>query len=191
VKRLSAEGRIDRTRVGMGGLSHGSEVTMWTLAHSDVVSAASVSSGLVTPTYYLFNSLRDSFRSNLRKFWQLGTPNETPERWKEISPAYQFDRIKAPILFQVPEKEYLDTLDYAIPLMRRHQADMYVFPYETHIKYQPRHKLAVYGRNVDWFRFWLQGYEDPSPEKAGQYRIWREMKNAAKRHFGVSAHDGS
>jgi hypothetical protein len=74
--------------------------------------------------------------------------------------------------------------------MRRHQADMYVFPYETHIKYQPQHKLAVYERNVDWFRFWLQGYEDPSQKKAGQYRIWREMKKAAKHHFGVSNHHG-
>jgi dipeptidyl aminopeptidase/acylaminoacyl peptidase len=188
VKRLSAEGRIDRTYVGMGGLSHGSEVTLWTLTHSDVVRAASVSGVSSTPTYYLFNSLRASFRSSYRKFWKLGTPNKTPEQWKERSPAYQLDRIKAPILFQLPEKEYRDTLDYAIPLMRRYQADMYVFPYETHIKYQTRHKLAVYERNVDWFRFWLQGYEDPSPEKAWQYRVWREMKKAEKRHFGAEVH---
>lgn len=191
VKRLSAEGRIDRTRVGMGGLSHGSEVTMWTLAYSDVVTVASISSGLTTPTNYLFSSLRDSFRSTLREFWQLGAPSETPKRWREISPAYQLDKIKAPILFQLPEKEYLSDLDFAIPLMRRHQADMYVFPYETHIKYQPKHKLAVYERNVDWFRFWLQGYEDPNPEKAGQYRTWREMKKAEERHFDLGSHDGS
>jgi dipeptidyl aminopeptidase/acylaminoacyl peptidase len=181
VKRLSADGRIDRARVGMGGLSYGSEVTLWTLAHSDVVRAASVSGISVTPTYYLFNSLRDAFRSILQEQYQLGAPDETPELWKERSPAYQLDKINAPILFQLAEKEYRDTLDYAIPLMRRHQADMYVFPHETHIKYQPRHKLAVYERNVDWFRFWLQGYEDPDPGKAGQYRIWREMKSAATR----------
>jgi dipeptidyl aminopeptidase/acylaminoacyl peptidase len=177
VKFLSGDERIDRTRVGMGGLSYGSEVTLWTLAHSDVVTAASVSGVSVTPTFYLFNSLQKAFRSQLRESWQLGAPNETPEQWKEISPAYQLDRIKAPILFQLPEKEYRDTLDYAIPLMRRHQADMYVFPNETHIKYQPRHKLAVYERNVDWFRFWLQGYEDPAPAKREQYVHWREMRD--------------
>jgi dipeptidyl aminopeptidase/acylaminoacyl peptidase len=191
VKRLSAENRIDRAHVGMGGISYGSEVTLWTLVHSGVVSAASVSGISETPTDYLFNSLRDAFRSALWEGWRLGAPNETPERWKELSPAYQLNRIKAPILFQMPEKEYRVGLDYAIPLMRRHQADMYVFPHETHIKYQPRHKLAVYERNVDWFRFWLQGYEDPNAEKAAQYRIWREMKKAAKRHFGMYAHDGS
>jgi dipeptidyl aminopeptidase/acylaminoacyl peptidase len=191
VKLLSAEGRIDKNHVGMGGLSYGGDVTLWTLAHSDVVSAASVSGVSVTPGFYLFNSLQRAVYSNLRKLWQLGAPSETPKRWREISPAYQLDRIKAPILFQMPEQEYRVTLDYALPLTRRHQADIYVFPQETHIKFQPRHKLAVYERNVDWFRFWLQGYENPSPEKAGQYRIWREMKRLAKRGFGAGAHDGS
>jgi hypothetical protein len=67
-------------------------------------------------------------------------------------------------------------LDYEIPLLREHRADLYVFPNEPHQKFQPRHKLAVYERNLDWFRFWLQGYEDPNPAKAAQYVRWRQMK---------------
>ena len=47
-----------------------------------------------------------------------------------------------------------------------------------HQKFQPRHKLAVYERNLDWFRFWLQGYEDPNPAKEKQYARWREMRAA-------------
>src|SRR6185437_6716845 len=132
VKLLSAEGRIDRTRVGMGGLSYGSEVTLWTLTHSDVVTAASVSGVSVTPTLYLFNSLRKAFRSQFRQQWQLGSLEETPKRWREASPAYQLERIKVPILFQLPEQEYRMTLDYSLPLAYRHQADVYVFPDETH-----------------------------------------------------------
>ncbi|MGN6790175.1 MAG: Atxe2 family lasso peptide isopeptidase, partial [Rhodanobacteraceae bacterium] len=73
---------------------------------------------------------------------------------------------------------YRMALDYALPLIRRHKADAYVFPDEAHIKFQPRHKLAVYERNVDWFRFWLQGYEDPDPAKRAQYAHWQEMKKA-------------
>lgn len=191
VKLLSAEGRIDRTRVGMGGISYGSEVALWTLTHSDVVTAASVSGVSVTPTLYLLNSLRKAFRSQFRQEWQLGSLEETPKRWREVSPAYRLDRIKAPILFQLPEQEYRMTLEYSLPLAHRHQADIYVFPDETHIKFQPRHKLAVYERNVDWFRFWLQGYEDPRSDKAGQYRIWRGMREkTAQSRSGVGAHDG-
>jgi dipeptidyl aminopeptidase/acylaminoacyl peptidase len=165
----------------MGGLSYGSEATLWTLAHSDVVTAASVSGVSVTPTYYLFNSLRDAFRANLRKVWRLGAPNETPERWKKLSPAYQLDRIKAPILFQMPEQEYLSALDYTVPMIKKNMADLYVFPNEPHLKFQPRHKLSVYERNLDWFRFWLQGYEDPDPAKIGQYKIWRSMKASLRK----------
>jgi dipeptidyl aminopeptidase/acylaminoacyl peptidase len=191
VKLLSAKGRIDRNRVGMGGLSYGSEVTLWTLTHSDVVTVASVSGVSVTPTLHVLNSLRRAFRSQFRQEWQLGSLAETPKRWREISPAYQLDRIKVPVLFQLPEQEYRMTLEYSLPLVHRHQADMYVFPDETHIKFQPQHKLAVYERNVDWFRFWLQGYEDRDPLNAEQYRIWRGMRKASKRHFGVDVHDGS
>jgi dipeptidyl aminopeptidase/acylaminoacyl peptidase len=122
--------------------------------------------------------------------WQLGAPEETPERWREISPVFQLDRIRAPILFQLPEQEFRMLLDYALPLLRRHQGDLYVFPEEAHIKFQPRHKLAVYERNTEWFRFWLQGYEDPSPDKVGQYQAWRRMKSERARSPAEAADHG-
>lgn len=175
---LSAKGEIDRTRVGMGGLSYGGEVTMWTIMKSDIVTTASIASPSITPNWYLFNSLRETFLAGARSNWQIGAPDETPDQWRDISPAFNLDRIRTPVLFQMPEQEYLISLDYALPLIRRGQAELYVFPEEPHIKFQPRHKLAVYERNLDWFRFWLQDYEDPDPEKTDQYRRWREMRSA-------------
>jgi hypothetical protein len=29
---------------------------------------------------------------------------------------------------------------------------------------------------VDWFGFWLKGFEEPDPEKTAQYRRWRELR---------------
>jgi dipeptidyl aminopeptidase/acylaminoacyl peptidase len=174
---LSSEGEIDRVRVGMGGLSFGGAVTLWTATESDVLAAASVANPVVSPYYYLIGSMKgDAFLKGLRSMWGLGAPSETPERWKAISPAFKLDRIRAPILFQHSEQEYMYALDYEIPLIREHRADLYVFPNEPHQKFQPRHKLAVYERNLDWFRFWLQGYEDPTPSKKTQYARWRQMK---------------
>lgn len=48
-------------------------------------------------------------------------------------------------------------------------------------------RLASQGGSVDWFRFWLQGYEDPDPSKAEQYARWRGLRklqeeNEAKEH---------
>ncbi|HEX7115087.1 MAG TPA: hypothetical protein VF193_08130 [Steroidobacter sp.] len=36
--------------------------------------------------------------------------------------------------------------------------------------------LAIYRRNLDWFRFWLQDIEDPNPAKAEQYERWRKLR---------------
>jgi len=176
---LASKGEIDRTKVGMGGLSFGSEVTMWTVMNSDLLAAASITSPEMSRNYYLFGSMRGNvFFKQLREFWQLGAPDETPKRWRLLSPAANLDKIKVPILMQTPEQEYVMALDYAIPLIHDHRADLYVFPNEPHQKFQPRHKLAAYERNLDWFRFWLQGYEDPAPTKQAQYAHWREMKKA-------------
>jgi hypothetical protein len=81
----------------------------------------------------------------------------------------------------MPEQEYVVALDYAIPLIRDQRADLYVFPDEPHQKFQPRHKLAAYQRNIDWFRFWLQGYENPAPSKKAQYARWRLMRSSQRK----------
>jgi dipeptidyl aminopeptidase/acylaminoacyl peptidase len=189
---LASKGEIDRTRVGMGGLSFGTEVTLWTVMKSDLLAAASVTSPGTSPNYYLLASIKgDAFFKPLKEFWQLGAPDETPERWRLISPVANLDKIKAPILMQMPEQEYVMALDYAIPLIHDRRADLYVFPDEPHQKFQPRHKLAAYERNLDWFRFWLQEYEDPDPAKRAQYAHWEEMKKAlpAQRTHGTGKID--
>jgi hypothetical protein len=186
VDLLASKGEIDRTKVGMGGLSFGTEVTLWTVMKSDLLAAASVTSPMMSRNWYLFASMKgDAFLKPMKEFWQLGALDETPERWQLLAPAANLDTITAPILMQMPEQEYEMALDYAIPLISEHRADLYVFPNEPHQKFQPKHKLAVYERNLDWFRFWLQGYEDPDPAKRTQYARWREMKEASSAPFGA------
>jgi hypothetical protein len=180
VALLASEGKIDPDRVGMGGLSFGTEVTLWTAVNSDLLAAASVSSPIMSSDYYLFGSLKGKlFFDGLEKYWQLGTLEATPERWNLFSLKPNLDSVRAPILMQMPEQEYIMALDYAIPLILDQRADLYVFPNEPHQKFQPKHKLAAYERNLDWFRFWLQDYEDPDPTKARQYSHWREMRETS------------
>src|SRR5690606_14119426 len=128
INLLATEGLVDRERVGMGGLSFGSEVTLWVAMRSGLLAAASVTSPNCTPLYYLFNQTKgDMFRNGLRAIWALGSPEETPEQWKRLSPVYNLDSIDIPILFQMPEEEYLYGMDYIAPLMLTGRADLYVF----------------------------------------------------------------
>jgi dipeptidyl aminopeptidase/acylaminoacyl peptidase len=182
VDMLASSGNIDRTRVGMGELSFGTEVTMWTAFHSDLLTATSITGAVLSRSMYLDGSLKGKeFVSRARKVWQLGSPDETPEQWQRIGLQFNLNKIRAPVLMQVPEQEYEWLLDSAVPLMLDHKADLYVFPQAPHFKFQPKQLLAANERNLDWFRFWLQDYEDPDPAKKGQYAHWREMKSHLSR----------
>ncbi|MGH9587638.1 MAG: hypothetical protein ACRD3F_11845, partial [Acidobacteriaceae bacterium] len=55
--------------------------------------------------------------------------------------------------------------------------EAYVYAGEYHVKYQPAHLAAIQHRNIDWLRFWLEGYEDPDLAKAEQYARWRRMQS--------------
>lgn len=186
MRLLHARGEVDCANVGMGGLSFGSEVTLWTAMRTRLLAAASVSSPSLSSTYYAYMAFTGQKLTRvLKSNWGLGSLEETPDRWHLLAPQFHLDTISAPLLLQLSEQEYLFALDYAIPMLREQKADLYVFPNEPHQKFQPRHKLAVYGRNVDWFRFWLQGFEDKDPSKAAQYVHWRAMRKGM-RHKGVA-----
>lgn len=189
VEWLVAEGRIDGSRVGMGGLSYGNEAALWTAMHSEVLSAVSSASPSVTPNWYLFNSLRPGFRASAEQLWQLGSPEETSGKWHEVSPVFKIDRIRAPVLFQLSEQEYMIALEYLIPLLQSGRADAYLFPDEPHIKVQPRHKLAVYLRNLAWFQFWLQDYEDPDLAWVADYVHWRKLRETVNQ-VGIDSAEG-
>jgi hypothetical protein len=58
-------------------------------------------------------------------------------------------------------------------------AEMYLIPdiqHGTHTLQNPGQCLAAQQRAVDWWDFWLNGHEDPDPEKAEQYKSWRTMR---------------
>lgn len=177
VDHLVEQGLVERGKVGMGGLSFGTEATIWTAMYSDALAAASVSSPMISPQLRLLLSLQgEEFEQRLDVYWQLGGRDEADAGWRSMSPVFNLERFRIPFLMQMPEQEYMHVLDYAIPLIRSGLADMYVFPHEPHQKFQPRHKLAVYERNLDWFRFWLLSEEDPNPAKKSQYVRWKGMR---------------
>jgi dipeptidyl aminopeptidase/acylaminoacyl peptidase len=178
VALLAGRGLVDPDRVGMGGLSFGSEVTMWVSMNSDLLAAAAIASPQYSPSGYWSSAMpgRD-FAEVLRAFIGLGSPDETPERWRLVSPALNAERIEAPLLMQLPENEARFQAEVFSRLaVTSTPVELYAFPDERHVKIQPRHRLASYRRSLDWFRYWLQGYADPDPAKAAQYRRWDALR---------------
>jgi hypothetical protein len=62
--------------------------------------------------------------------------------------------------------------------MQNKPVDLIYFPHGTHIHQKPLERLESQQGSVDWFRFWLQGYEDPDPAKRAQYKRWRALQRA-------------
>ncbi|MBX3562698.1 MAG: Atxe2 family lasso peptide isopeptidase [Sphingomonas sp.] len=178
VDLLGRRGLIDRSHIGMGGFSAGSEATMWVAVNSDLLAAAAIASPQYEPAAWWAGALRGrDNRRVMREFMQVGAPDEDRERWRLISPALNADRIRAPLLMQFPEQEIRSAAELHARLSNTTTpVEMYAFPDEGHVKMQPRHRLAVYRRNLDWFRYWLQDHVDTDPARAAQYRRWDELR---------------
>ncbi|MGJ0239920.1 Atxe2 family lasso peptide isopeptidase [Novosphingobium fluoreni] len=178
---LARENLVDPTRVGMGGVSFGGESTIWIAMHSRLLAAMSIANELLTPTYYWFNAVEGrEVPEVLRSGWGIGDPDHDRRGWRALSPAFNTDRIHIPLLMQLPELEYRPNVELLARLQRAHTpVELWAFPGEVHIKWQPRHQLAANVRNLDWFRFWLTGEIDPDPRKAEQYRRWEAYRRSA------------
>ena len=178
VESLHRRGLLDPRRVAIGGFSFGSEVATWIAMYSRIAAAISIGSVQLEPTGYWLDTIGVSDRAKMMKdVWHFGRPDETPARWKLVSPAFNTRTINAPILMQLPEQEARRIPELAAKLLASATpAELVAFPDEDHVIVQPRHRLAIYQRNLDWFRYWLQDYVDPDPAKADQYRRWQSMR---------------
>lgn len=177
IDTLVARGDVNASLVGLTGLSDGSASTAFAINHSDRFRAASISGGAWEPILFTMSSPRQrAFYSRLG----IGAPGSSDDRyWDDLSIARNAARITTPLLIQTADSELGMILDPLVMLQAHGKpVEAYVFPDEYHVPWHPAHRLAMYRRNLDWMRFWLQGYEDPSPEKEEQYRRWRAMREA-------------
>ena len=178
VALLDRRGLIDPRKIGMGGLSFGSEATMWMAMHTDLLAAAAIASPQPSPTGYWQTAIRGrDAPAQYKSFWRAGSPDIDFEAWRRISPELNADRIKVPLLMQLPEQEMASAMQFYARLTNTTTpVELYAYPHESHTKLQPRHRFAVYRRNLDWFRYWLQDHREPDSAQADQYRRWDELR---------------
>lgn len=178
IDTLAADGTVDPRHVGIGGLSFGSQVALWAIRKSDRFAAATLSSAQFEPHFYWATALPGSgMPDTLANRWGLGDPDTDPEGWKRLSATSDAAALDTPLLMQLPEAEARLVIEFHTRLQRaRKPAELFVFADEPHIKTQPVHQYAVNARNLDWYRFWLADFEDPTPQKRDRYARWRELR---------------
>jgi hypothetical protein len=118
----------------------------------------------------------------------LPLPYDSPTGVMRNSPALNVEKIRTPLLMQLPEVEYVSMLQlYSAMTDYDRAVEMYVFPKAYHYKNQPRQRLAVYDRNVAWVRFWLRGELPDGSEREGERNRWRQLREAQCRLFPGAA----
>lgn len=153
IRTLAREGYVDTLRVGVAGFSRSAYYTEHLLMYSDFSFAAAIQIDGGSAEYM------DRMR---------------PYRDEELA------RVGAPFLAQAHGPLQLAYQGAMTDRLRAlgTPSDLLYFPTAPHTTLNPRHRLAALTTHIDWWRFWLQDYEDPSPAKEGQYRRWRDVRSS-------------
>lgn len=181
VALLDREGLIDRSRLGIMGFSRTSYYVLAALTRSDLpFRAAMVADGVnggYLQSMLLPNIERDAAGINGGRPFGPGL-----KEWMARSPVFALDKTTTPLRIEAGEGP-LSLLfmwePYALlKYMGKPVELIYYTERGTHPLTNPAQRLASQGGSVDWFRFWLQDYEDPDSGKAEQYRRWRVLRDS-------------
>lgn len=191
VDALDQDGLIDRNRVGIIGFSRTGWYTEFLLAHAR--------------THYAAATVADNVQYSAGEYWLRHDPETMNEsnhlyggppygksltNWIDYSVSFNLERIRTPLLIEemghgnAYDDPNLVPADLAAAFevftglnVMHKPVEMYYYPNEGHTPEHPVARLETMQRNVDWYRFWLEGYVRPDPEDKDQYNRWRAMSS--------------
>ena len=195
VSSLYKDGIIDKNKVGIIGFSRTGWSVEYALSHA--------------ATQYKAATVADNVQYTFAEYWfdhsnvyargadaMYGGPpyGSTLKNWMQYSPSFNLEKIHTPLLMEAMGYGVREDRAGSTPfnLIPRYEAligltrlgkpvEMYYYPDEDHEPNHPQARLASLQRNIDWYRFWLQGYERPNPQDPDQYKRWeylRELQGA-------------
>lgn len=175
-KQLVADGLVDPTNIGLIGFSRSCFYVMEALTRTSYPFRAALIGDGVVYDYWQFLESPDP----LKKESEVGgAPFGVGQRkWLELSPGFNLDKVGTPLAVVGHGPTALLGMwgVYAGLRTLAKPVELVMLRNNEHVITNPAARVASQTLSVDWFRFWLQGYEDPDPAKAEQYKRWREMK---------------
>jgi dipeptidyl aminopeptidase/acylaminoacyl peptidase len=181
IEYLSTDGLIDPHKVGVVGFSW----TCWYVENAlikapNLFAAATIADGIDHSymDYHLFAVDSVWMKEQEDKITGAEPFGEGLKRWFEMSPGFHLDQIQTPLRIEAiaPISILQEWEIYSSLRMQNKPVDLIYFPAGTHIHQRPLERLASQQGNVDWFRFWLQGYEDLDPSKHSEYLRWEKLR---------------
>lgn len=182
VSRLAMQGLIDPHRVGIIGFSQTVFPVLEALTTTPGrFAAASITDG---PSFgyweYLSNvDSRDSQVTGAANATVGAEPFGNGLRvWQERAPDFAMQKVRTPLLVNsLGRTSLLEGMwePYAALRYLNKPVDLVLLRSDEHVLSNPAVRLASQGGSVDWFRFWLQGYESPHPVMMNEYSRWERL----------------
>jgi dipeptidyl aminopeptidase/acylaminoacyl peptidase len=179
---LARSGMADKDNVGIIGFSRTSWYVDFMLEHSELTFKAASSSEGGNYNYGMY-WLTQADPEEVGETIYGGPPyGLTLQNWVKSAPAFNAANIRTPLMMEyvgwrVWDQPY-EAYEFFTALHRFGKpVDLFFYPNGEHNLDTPFERQASLQRNVDWFRFWMQGVEGKVPKyDPEQYARWRKLR---------------
>lgn len=184
IRALDAQGIIDASNVGLIGFSRTGYHAVHLLArHPRALKAVTISDALQAGYMgdLMLTNTSPDMSAQIRKLTGGAALGSDRGDWFARNPLYKLSSIDTAVRLEANGPSSVLGLWETFSVLKSagKPVDFIYFPTGSHVLKKPAERWASQGGNVDWFRFWLQGYEDPRADKEDQYRRWRQMRQLA------------
>jgi hypothetical protein len=173
---LNEKGLIDPDRVGISAFSRTVWFVSYQLTHASQPKfrAAVLTDGIDGGYFeYIAGRLTELNEDNGGK-----TPfaPDGLELWLKESPSFNLSRVCIPLRLVSIEDRLAQWEWFVAGKMQQEPVELIEIPGGSHMLERPRDREIAMQGIVDWFRFWLEDYVDPNPDKREQYARWEKLK---------------
>jgi dipeptidyl aminopeptidase/acylaminoacyl peptidase len=184
VAQLSKDGLVDSSRVGIIGFSRTVFYVLEALAISSIhFKAASITDGITLGYMDYLQCVGLPSEFNDEKVGMIGSEpfGSGLAEWVKASPDFHLDKVATPLRVVATRGAGVVEMwePYALLEAMHKPVDLVILNTREHVLADPAMRLAAQSGNIDWFRFWLQGYEDPDSAKLEQYARWRRLRDGS------------
>jgi hypothetical protein len=183
IAELAREGLVDPRLVGIIGFSRTCDNVMYAVTQApSLFAAATIANGFTYGVMGYLETVDETVDNMAMRQWWLhygGNPlGDALRSFERESMLFNLHRVITPVRVETrdPADILTDWETYAGLRSLNKPVDLIVLPYATHVVSMPADVYESQQGDVDWMRFWLQGYEDPAPEKKDQYLRWEHLR---------------
>jgi len=158
IDHLIADGIADPHRLGLMGWSYGGFIASWATGHSDRLKAISIGAPVTDLLSY-------HGTADIRDFIPNYFPGMNLETLRAQSPMWHLKKTKAHVLIEHGESDERVPTGQGTMLYRRLQelgvdVEMVTYPRSHHVPSEPKQRMDVARRNVEFFSKWVSPLEE-------------------------------